>query len=184
MPDHYVCPFSRDRGDGEMYIKTVIKGGASYNVWEWQGRHEHYQTWKWNGLTVRGERPTNAGGVLPKYPGDPVHGRPRYSAFCWNKIRPQFFPEYAPYYSGFTYGQFDYHNINLARRWDDGDARRVKSASLSDVTVIFCAQGEHLGRGPDIINPDSHHTGKGTGTNAVFADSHVEWVRGTRIGWP
>ena len=33
-------------------------------------------------------------------------------------------------------------------------------------------------------NVGSHRTGTGGGTNAVFADCHVEWIVGTRIGWP
>lgn len=62
--------------------------------------------------------------------------------------------------------------------------------SLSDVTVAFCAQGEHtqwgFGSPYSVRRPNvgSHYTSMGGGTNAVFADGHVAWVVGTRIGWP
>ena len=73
-----------------------------------------------------------------------------------------------------------------------GAANKYKSASLSEITVIFCAQGEHL-QWPDTssgtqtigrANFNSHRTSRGGGTDAIFADSHVEWVAGTRIGLP
>jgi hypothetical protein len=34
------------------------------------------------------------------------------------------------------------------------------------------------------IDVDSHRIGADGGTNAIVADTHVAWVKGTRIGWP
>jgi hypothetical protein len=192
LPEFYVCPFERGKGPGEVFKQFVTIGGTTYEEWNWEGRHDLYQTWKWDGLVVRNERATNGAGVLPLYPGDPggkvtkpIDGRPRYSALCWNQIKPQQYPQYQPYYSpSFTLQQFDVNTINKHRQWTKADAQRVKTSSLSEVTVIYCAQGNYLGRTPDRMNPESHRTSLGAGTNTVFADSHVEWVKGTQIGWP
>ena len=75
------------------------------------------------------------------------------------------------------------------RQWTQGDVRRLRSVSMSETTVAFCAQGESmLGDQPvgrvGWANPQSHRRGGEGGTNAIFADSHVDWVPGTRIGWP
>ena len=71
---------------------------------------------------------------------------------------------------------------NLHRKWSEGDAKRVLS-TLSDTTVVLCSQGNHMGLGKYILNPGSHRGSTGGGTNAIFADTHVEWVKGTQIGW-
>jgi len=34
-----------------------------------------------------------------------------------------------------------------------------------------------------VRNLNSHRSNLGGGTNALFADTHVEWVKGTQIGW-
>ncbi len=65
------------------------------------------------------------------------------------------------------------------------------------VVVAFCYQGEHMeyvysqsghrgeARKQDPRwNPRSHPINGGGGSPAIFADGHVEWVRGPRIGWP
>jgi hypothetical protein len=181
---------SRGNGEGKVWKRTVQIGTATYDEYDWEGRHDIYQTWKWDGLVIRNHRPNNASGPLPLYPGDPggvvqaVDGRPKYSALCWNKIKPQDFVEYRPYYSGFTNASNDIATINLHRNWTSADVRRIASASFADVAIAFCAQGNHLGRSPDRMNPDSHRTSAGPGTDVIFADSHVEWVKGTRVGWP
>ena len=51
------------------------------------------------------------------------------------------------------------------------------------------AAGEHvLGAQPNHLigraNIGSHRTGQGGGTNVIFADTHVDWVRGAQVGWP
>jgi hypothetical protein len=74
--------------------------------------------------------------------------------------------------------------------WDKAALMRIKASSMSEATIVYCEQGEtdSYAGGPNldngIYNYGSHKKlGKG-GTNATFADMHVEWVEGTRIGWP
>src|SRR5690606_15767518 len=68
------------------------------------------------------------------------------------------------------------------RRWSQAEARSVERTSLSEFTVSWCAMGEHLALGNLRYNVGNHRTSQGGGCNAIFADSHVEWVKGTRIG--
>jgi hypothetical protein len=74
------------------------------------------------------------------------------------------------------------------RKWDPQESRRVGSASLSDVTVVYCGQGEWTifpDQGKNRrANVGSHRMGDKGGTNTIFADTHVEWVLGTQIGKP
>ena len=60
---------------------------------------------------------------------------------------------------------------------------------MSTTTVAYCAQGEHMlltgvGNAVGRANVGSHRTSRGGSTDTIFADSHVELVKGTRIGWP
>jgi len=114
-------------------------------------------------------------GVPPEGSGwgdSPLNGVPKYSSLTWNKVTNSLecvLPEF---------------QNTLHRQWSVAEARRVKAASLSDVTVLYCGIGEHMERGNRWVDINNHRTSKGGGTNVVFADSHVEWVEGTRVGWP
>jgi prepilin-type N-terminal cleavage/methylation domain-containing protein len=171
LPDFWVCPFSRGEGPGEVFMKEA----GQFRYWEWQGRHEHYQTWLWRPI----RRGTLPGGAWPGGSGAGQRGIVKYSNITWNRI---------PADDGSRANQWEYSHI-YHRQWRSNDAREQKAANLSDLTAMFCAQGEHmvysgisgkLGR----VNVGSHRSSAGAGTNAIFADSHVEWVPGTRIGWP
>jgi hypothetical protein len=43
-------------------------------------------------------------------------------------------------------------------------------------------QGEHMGRNLRIRNMGSHRRNSKGGSPAMFADTHVEWVKGRQIG--
>lgn len=170
LPPFFVCPFSRDKGEGEVWVSE----DSQFRYWEWQGRHEHYQTWLWQPI----RRGTQPGGVWPGGPGPAQRGIVKHSNITWNQI-----PD-----SGAGVNDWAFKHTRH-RMWQPSDAREAKSASLADLTAMFCAQGEHmvysgasgkLGR----VNVNSHRTGMGGGTVAIFADTHCDWVLGSRIGWP
>ncbi|MHC4444915.1 MAG: prepilin-type N-terminal cleavage/methylation domain-containing protein [Planctomycetota bacterium] len=172
LPDFYVCPFARGKQPWDL-----IKLGLGPNtpdgqieIWEWKGIMECYQTWLWEGL-IRGKQ---AFGQPFGWDGDKLNGIPKYSAITWNHVNPD--EDRLP----------EDENVQdwLHQRWNVGDAHRLESESLSAVTVIYCAIGEHMEMGRRWIDKGNHKTGRGGGTNAVFADTHVEWIKGTRIGWP
>ncbi|UCD29538.1 MAG: hypothetical protein JSV03_03390, partial [Planctomycetota bacterium] len=158
-----------------------------------------YHTWMWEGLLIRNEVVYSGAGPEPDMGGTgsgPRDGRPQYSALSWcyakwgtaaNKSEQ--YDQLAPPGSGQPpKGNKNAKMHNRHRKWALGDVRRVKSSSMSDVTVSFCFQGTNMGfKGHDtypiIRNPRSHRIGKGSGTNAIFGDTHVEWVKGYRIGW-
>jgi prepilin-type processing-associated H-X9-DG protein len=173
LPDYFMCPFIREKGDGWIYNGTVmVKGPISsrqYGLWQWDGRHESYHTWQWPNAIVRNKTP---GGDI--HPNAPKHGTPQYSALVWNKIK-------MANNDGYKFD--DVRLPNAHRVWSASDARQLNSASLSDVTVLHCAQGMRIDLGYVYHNLGSHRRQVG-GTNVTFADGHVGWVEGTRVGWP
>ncbi|UCD30079.1 MAG: prepilin-type N-terminal cleavage/methylation domain-containing protein [Planctomycetota bacterium] len=182
LPDYYVCPFEQGKGAGE-----VISGKVSseYFFKEYKGRIEYYHTWMWDG-TVKGM--THGGRTVA------------HTSFTWNKLvlkeRPKFPPPLGgtvPPKSGavlYTGPSSIETASNSHCRWDIGEARRMRLESPNKAAVVWCAKGEWTGWTDKTIgkvkwyNHNSHRRSTGGGTNAIFADSHVEWVIGTGIGWP
>jgi prepilin-type N-terminal cleavage/methylation domain-containing protein len=166
LPEHYVCPFERGRQPWDLQ-----KVGNSYmlELWEWSGVMESYQTWLWEDI-VRGEQvhsePYGWG-------SSPLNGLPKYSVLTWNQVM----------LTGKNAGDSDILN-RLHREWTSADARRLKAGGLSDLTAVYCAIGEHMEMGSRRIDLDSHRRSAGGGTNVIFGDTHVAWVKGTRVGWP
>jgi prepilin-type N-terminal cleavage/methylation domain-containing protein len=171
LPAFFVCPFARGKGVGERWERT----DAQFRYYVWEGRHEHYQSWLWRRM-IRGEQPGN---FWPGGPGTAKRGVLKYSNATWNML--PLTPTTAQVNSN------EYRNIRH-RKWTVADARSVKSASLSDLTALFCAQGEHMVHQNDSrvgrVNMRGHRKDVVGGTNVMFTDTHVEWVEGTRIGWP
>jgi prepilin-type N-terminal cleavage/methylation domain-containing protein len=167
LPGHYVCPF--ERGKEPWDLTEVGAGPVPMSQWEWRGVMESYQTWLWEDI-VRG---TQVGGQPCGWGGNPANGIPKYSVLTWNQVTRL---ERSPSDHGILH--------TLHRRWTDAEARGIKGGSLSSVTAVYCAIGEHTEMGSRRIDVGSHATGAGGGTNAIFGDTHVEWVRGPQIGWP
>jgi len=202
MPKYYACPFGRDRADAQFRadMGTVVINGAggqraSYDLKLTNGVINAYGTWGWQGRVVKGELPMSTNGAKHPYPGDPggivtkpTDGRPKYSIVSWNFMKLSggyYLPEYEP--PTFLRGNGKASRIakiyNKHRRWDTKDAQSVKSASLSEVTTTYCMLGKFISYEYKLHNPDSHRTNLGGGSVASFADSHVEWIKGTQIGW-
>lgn len=170
----WVCPFQRGQGAGRVYVSE----DTFFKYYEWQGRHEHYQTWLWEDIFA-GKR---AG---PAWPGagrgNKTLGYAKYSVLTWNKVTEQS----ATNSNAVNTSQC---RNDLYRKWETGGARKVSVASLSDASIVFCAQGEHNlltsgGKYPR-ANVGSHAPNRDGGTNLVFADMHVDWVNGKQVGWP
>ncbi|MHC4796931.1 MAG: hypothetical protein ACYTF1_09835, partial [Planctomycetota bacterium] len=204
MPDYYVCPFSRGKGPGWMPGGNIKiegnHGSVTYSLSDWKGMHETYHPWKWEGNIRRGRLPvchTHPDGQLWPHdqcgdlPGDDfcmTQGRPKYSVLSWSMVRPDNDhypapPDFIPLSKGSGKTSGEKNLDNRHRKWTSSDAQFVNVASLSDVTVLFCVQGKTLGLNDHMSNIDSHRSSLGGGTNIVFADSHVEWVVGTQVGW-
>lgn len=167
MPKYYACPFERDHGSG----LDLVSEDFFFRYYEWRGRFESYHTWMWQDITSG-----NVPGAKhwPTGQPNPGAGSARYSVLTWNR-------RHEKNVKGLT--------TTAHRQWNPRAAQAVGAGSLSEVTTVFCAQGEHmqwvensskLGR----ANVGSHPTGRGGGTLAIFGDTHVDWVVGTRIGWP
>jgi len=175
MPEYYACPFQRGKGDGEEIQRTDPTTNTQYV--ETRGRFDSYHTWLWADLIVRNTR-------LQPFPGgSSTDGVVKYSALTWNRLAD---PNAAllPGQNRWDDNRPDnpfFHRYH--RRWTIAEARAVELASLSDFTVAWCAMGEHLALGNLRYNVGSHRGSQGGGSNAIFADTHVEWVKGTRIGW-
>jgi hypothetical protein len=196
LPPFFMCPFTREKGRGyeDMgTIKVTGPGGTEkYRTWVYTGRHESYQTWLWPYSCIRGEEPGD-----PKASGDTgskirtTHVqdlRPKYSALTWNMLK----PSPSSVHFGYNFNSLELKNAH--RDWTfDGRDRLLKSAGLSQLTVLHCAQGQMMnydflkssgGYDWSYTNIGSHRRSGSGGTNVIFADTHVEWVKGTQVGWP
>lgn len=200
MPAYYACPFGRDDGPADFQPEgTLTIKGQTYELNRITGRAHAYSVFQWEGQNVKnliidGEQyPTDPGGVVNR----PIDGRPKYSILSWNyrKLVPGRYPR-EPYVSEPPPGFYAHGTpegsmtntttsrvLKMHRQWKIQDCQRQRSAGFSDVTVIYCLMGESMGTGKQIRNLGSHPTQLGGGTNAVFADTHVEWVKGRQIGW-
>ena len=190
MPEHYACPFQRDRGPQ----RRTTRDEGPFRIYEKLGRFDSVQTWQWENV-IRGRTPPH-GLPWPGGPGAQERGVPRYTAFSWNKLRPlapatfvtgEPVPEIPGSLDAGT-GPKDLSKRTY-RQWSESDVRRLRCGSMSDATVAYCAQGENVLGGQPAgrvgwANRGSHRNGGVGGTNAIFADTHVGWVVGTRIGWP
>jgi len=167
LPEYYICPHNkmeegwRDEGGQPLY-------GAKVQSRNWSGRIEAY--WSWLGDQCRrGEwgrhLPANARG----FAGHPDDGKVQYSAMLWFD-KPSDVDRW-----------FEEHVLH--RRWDEAAVRAVKGGTIGDVTVAFCSMGQNMEQENVVYNHGSHPTSLGGGTYALFADSSVRWVKGTRIGW-
>jgi len=193
-PEHFVCPFARGRGSFSVtpLPNQTNKYGVTYEAVEYTGRYESYETWMWEGDTVRGQYPISALGEEKYAPSDPQipDGRPKYSTLSWSYAtatailgKPGRELLVPPGALNIDKTENRPTLENLHRRWSNGDARRVHG-SLSDVTVAYCSRGNWLGLGKQIVNPGSHRVSGRGGTDVIFADTHVEWVPWTQVGWP
>ena len=194
MPAYYACPFGRDKGEAQFNeVGEVNIKGASYTLSAIEGRVHAYSVWQWEGQDVRGmiipgeQYPTDPG---PSVPGI-FDGRPAYSVLSWNyrKLSSGKYPkppppEFIPSDSA-DGDMLDPNSLvmRMHRVWNTRDAQAQLAAGLSDVTVIYCMQGQSMGTNRQIRNLGGHPTSKGGGTTAVFADTHVEWIKGLQIGW-
>lgn len=192
MPEQYACPFQRGRGPGQ----ETWRDEGIFRFYEKQGRFESFQTWLWENIVP--QRLPAHGVAWPGGTGAMGDGLPRFASFSWNKVRvPQelrtTFADGTPVPTiegSLLPGTGPKDSAKSAyRRWTSGDVKRLRSGSMSTSAVAFCAAGEHiLGDQPNQrigrANVGSHRRTGGGGTNVVFADTHVEWVRGTQIGWP
>jgi prepilin-type processing-associated H-X9-DG protein len=159
----------------------TVKGPNSsveYRVRQLDGRRESYHTWTWPKTVVRNQRLAYEDGTLeePAHPNDPQEGRPKYSALAWNNLYCKPNPD------GHRFDSLKLKNDH--RDWaTDARDRQLKSAGLSELTIAYCAQGQRMGLQQQYWNIKSHSRNGMGGTNVIFADTHVEWVKGTQVGW-
>jgi prepilin-type N-terminal cleavage/methylation domain-containing protein len=184
LPKFFVCPFVRDRdaikldshdnfvdfengtppqinylgGDGIIHprtnTKTRVTSGESYSVWRWER--------KANELPVSG-----------------AYGTPKFGSLAWSN--------YVDLGGAADWKTLKDHPI----KWSSKELNRIGAGSMSRATAFYCEQGQ-TDSFANLSNPDnaiynygSHKKMKNLGgTIAGFADTHVEWVEGTRIGWP
>jgi prepilin-type N-terminal cleavage/methylation domain-containing protein len=169
MPKFFACPFTRDKKpgqSGEWVFGTKDIQGRLFQTMTSMGRASSYDTWLW---------PVVRGNQLTVYPSGLPDGAPQYGVLLWNTAVENGFranPNSAECYAKIK---------DKPMRWDRQQLRQTRASSFSAATILLCYQGETTGT-QYIINPDSHKRSVG-GTNALFGDLHVGWVKGTQIGW-
>ncbi len=171
LPKIYVCPFSGKNADRKDFVSgpDISLNGTQRRTMVRTGSGESYVTWCWE---LERDYP-----YTQNHPLGLPNGTPKYGALSWNAY---------PTLQTLDYSQLEHSPVT----WNKTNLMRIKSNSMSEASILYCEQGEtdnysggaNLDNG--IYNYGSHkRSGKG-GTNALMADMHVEWVEGTRIGWP
>jgi prepilin-type N-terminal cleavage/methylation domain-containing protein/prepilin-type processing-associated H-X9-DG protein len=181
MPECFACPFGR--GGERAEFATITPSWILYTI---TGQTESYDTWRWQGHYPGRDVIQQYGGWPgPRAPSD---GVVQYGSFSWNR-------------GGWDDGMYKGNNmkpdvINASRRWEISDGRFVPNSANpvpigqpSVAMVSWCILGESMdwqGSGSKWtrVNLGGHRGALGGGTNAMFADGHVKWVKGTRLGWP
>jgi len=159
MPELYACPF--ERGKPPLPENPMRENREEYWEYRFGGTWESYHTW------------TRLPRLLAQWQAGPL-------------------ASYDQKYPTLYFNRDGRH-----RKWTIHDAKKVGRGSLAEMTTVFCAQGEFMSTiyypsiscncgptKPFWANIGSHRQSEGGGTNALFADTHVEWVPGYRIGSP
>jgi len=159
MPELYACPF--ERGRPAPAENPVREDRGDYWEYRFGGTWESYHTW------------TRLPRLLAQWQAGPMK---RYDQ---------------------KYPTLHFNREGRHRKWSSRDAKAAGRGSLAEMTTVFCAQGEYMSRvyypslscscsptQPFWANIGSHRQTDSGGTNALFADTHVEWVPGHRIGSP
>ncbi len=158
LPEFFMCPFERGKGPHSLDEAWV---GQERRL-TYQGKFESYHTWLWDSI--------NRGTQLNSSTSSEVW-KAKYPVMIWNK---------------------GVQRNNDHVKWEIPRQNAIIAGALSpsDFTVVYCGQGEftvapEAAGGPTRrANVGGHRRPMGGGTNAVFADTHVEWVYGKQIGRP
>jgi len=184
LPDFYICPFDRAKGQR----KEIVDDKSAVQTVEFTGRREYYVTWmRESSDFMNGAEVVDTSGT--------VRGKVKHTSTTWNrmnhagKVRFPDGTEVSEISNMVTLKvpqTIENTKIvaNAHRKWIAADARRLRCASPGDFVVVYCAKGEYFESNGKWANPKSHKGSSGGGTNVIFGDTHVEWVKGTQIhGW-
>jgi prepilin-type N-terminal cleavage/methylation domain-containing protein len=179
LPEFFVCPSSRGKGPS-VYESTapVDIGGEMFTNAVRKGVGESYVTWLHR-------VPYGVRGVIncPDHPLGLPHGQLKYGELNWH----------TGWERGIWQPWADYPSPakQFPAKWTKHDLKVVNCGSYAEATILYCEQGQTSSWANDgtnrhraVMNFGSHRKGDMGGTNAIFADNHVEWVPGTQIGWP
>ncbi|AQQ70437.1 putative major pilin subunit [Limihaloglobus sulfuriphilus] len=174
LPKYFVCPFIRNKSAGiDTQRGSVNISGKIFDETKRVGFSDSYSVWRW-------KRPKWNGTDQPwtVYPMGTPHGTIKYGTMTWNS-----------YDSANGKKPSLQEMLDSPVQWDSSAARRIKSAGLAEATVVFCEAGQYDNYADNdphgsIWNYGSHKRGNSGGTTVLFADTHVGWVEGTRVGWP
>jgi prepilin-type N-terminal cleavage/methylation domain-containing protein len=184
LPKQYCCPFTR--GSKANYTATpgtVVLGGHTVNTVTTAGYRDTFATW----IRVAGNY---AGHVWwQNHPAGRDYGIEKYGVLPWNRSQETQTQEEGGWHVN-NPGEGWPWVTNNPIKWGKLNLQATRAGSLADATVLYCTQGQwdgyaYINSGSNgIINYGSHKKGGLGGTNAVFGDTHTDWVNGFQIGWP
>ena len=182
LPNFFSCPFGRGKaasGKPMALNKTVKIGSTTFPLLSMgDGKFDSYQ--------VSGDagRETSTGSGLfygskgmryMAHPWGMPHGTLKYALLPWNAdVIKNLIPESEIKNEGRV--------VKYPTKWSGTELKKVRACGESDAIVAWCSLGEFMDW-YGIFNYKSHMKKKIGGTTALFADTHVEWVPGTQIGW-
>ncbi len=181
LPPYYICPFARGKATeaNRRYEGNVQVNGTEFTKQNFKGKFESFSTFMYG--RVKNEDMAGWYGCAPGL-------KTKYAALPWNSTSDNYATlRGAPDLQNPIVWEGKRHLLN---KFIDGVQVQIKISSLSEATVAYCVMGEsrdydsNLSSPKNIIfNYKSHRKGSSGGSNAIFADTHVEWVPGNQIGW-
>ena len=176
IPDEFVCPYVRGGGvntaeDAGQIQLDGTSVSTTFGLVEMKGRSESYSAW------LHPKAHIDDSQAHYPHPFGLPHGRPKHGLLRWfndDAVTPE------PPGPGPLLGYKWVKHV----KWSSGIDRGNRFSDPSSCTVLWCYQGEWTSWHNVIANYKNHRRGSTGGTNAIFSDTHVEWVPGTQIGWP
>ena len=180
LPKFYECPYVRGKSVEAKMIdkgyKTLNGATVPFHMWDHPTGGESYSTWIRE--VVKNDTSLNTGWSRRS---DATQGTPKFASLPWNSAKDLNASEI---------------NWTLLKdypvKWSRTQLARTNAGSLSEAAVVYCEQGQYdcyadpkWGNPANgVYNYGSHKKASVGGTNVVMGDTHVEWVDGTRVGWP
>jgi prepilin-type N-terminal cleavage/methylation domain-containing protein/prepilin-type processing-associated H-X9-DG protein len=188
LPSYYKCPFNRGKPAGTMNsvgVRTIK--GAKVELWDTQGAQDSYSTFMWAYKAGPQLEVLNYG-PMPNWTYSQGGVFPKFGAQVWHTYYKQGNSGGNPRDSFVLPGRpVTNWDSSIPMRWESSDFKAV-GGGASSVTIAICDIGEWstasvVGAQYATYNLGSHRRSGRGGSNAIFADGHIEWVLGSQIGW-
>lgn len=186
MPKFFVCPFNQKADPNAPHgLRAEVRSikGHTMAVFGYSGYTDTYAAW--HGPWAKGPNPGNAYIERNPLSEEPA---PKYGALVWYPIMKASDPY--PYLRWSSDPEIRRFLLETPVRWGRDELARVRAGSLAEAMILKCERGEFLATAGSynpsniyggVYNYNSHRKQGRGGSNVLFADGHIEWIRGSQL---